>query len=119
MRYAVSGRPVARLVLDLCEDQEALPDDQHLLSFEEWLNWDSALAPSEDQVESATARLREIAEAIEADLAVLYQCVPPRPLRVLREGDIENFRPMLAHVRVERLDISGDERYVEDQAGGV
>ena len=119
MRYAVNGRPVARLVLELCEDREALPADQHLLSFEEWLNWDSALAPSVARVESATARLREIAEEIGADLAVLYRCVPLRPLRVLREGDIENFRPMLAHVRVERLDTWRDERYEVDQAGGV
>ena len=37
MRYAVAGRPVARLVLEFCEDRAALPDDRHLLSFEECL----------------------------------------------------------------------------------
>ena len=119
MRYAVAGRPVARLVLELCEDREALPEDRHLLSDEECLAWGSALVPLEDQVEAATARLGEVAADIEADLDVLFGGVDPMPLRVLREGDFERFRPMLIGVRVERLDIgAGDERYRDDQTEG-
>ena len=68
-------------------DREALPDDRHLLSDEECLAWDSALAPREDQVKAATARLGEIAADIEADLGVLFGSVDPMPLRVLRDGD--------------------------------
>ena len=119
MRYAVAGRPVARLVLELCEDRDALPEDRHLLSFEECLAWDSALAPREDQVKAATARLGEIAADLEAGLDVLFGSVDPMPLRVLRDSDLERFRPMLIAVRVERLDIwTGDERYQDDQTEG-
>lgn len=116
MRYAMDGRPVVRLVFELVEDRETLPDNADKLSFDEWLDWNKAQAPPEAAVKAAFGRLQEVAEALRSDLDVLYQSIEPVPLHVLREGDPELLRPMLPVVRVERIEIwDGDERYPEPE----
>ncbi|MCH7584919.1 MAG: hypothetical protein IH941_07145 [Acidobacteria bacterium] len=107
MRYAIDGRPVLRLVFELFEDSEALPEDADRLTREERLSWNKAEPPSEVVIERARRRLCEIAGLFWRDIEVLYERsvegVLPAPLRILGEDTLELFRPMQMGVRVERI----------------